>query len=110
MKSLYRRFVSWLARDIIESERKSAFENGVLLEKGRVLLEAQQDAVAEALVKEFPRLMVVRDRQGNPMIMVNPNVSPYDPLGYFKGETQLATALDQGWENAILTGVKPMEY
>ena len=110
MKSLYRKFVSWLARDIIAEERKSAFENGALLEKGRVLLEAQQDALAQEFMKQFPRLMVVRDRQGNPMIMVNPNVTPYDPLGYFKGETQLADALDKGWENALITGTKPTEF
>lgn len=110
MKTLYRKFVSWLARDIITEERKSAFENGVLLEKGRVLLEAQQDALAAEFVKEFPRLMVVRDRKGDPLIIVNPNVAPYDPLGYFKGETQLAEALDQGWGNALITGTKPMEY
>ena len=134
MTSLYRKFVSWLARDIIAEERKSAFENGALLEKGRVLLEAQQDASDESyqagisyamgqrqlqdgrdrMLKEFlslfPLLTTVQNDFGNPEIIIAPNRDLLRPEVWAEAQAQKDRAFRDGWNIALTTGTKPMEF
>lgn len=111
MKSLYRKFVRWLASDIIDEERQSAFDNGTLLERGRQQMEEGRERILKEFSGKFPLLTTRQNEYGNPEIIIKPSAALRRyPEVIEDAEQQFGQAIAEGWQIALTTGTMPMEF
>ena len=110
MKSLYRKFVSWLARDIIQGVHDDAYQAGISYAMGQRQLQDGRDRMLREFLSLFPLLTTVQNDFGNPEIIIAPNKNLLRPEVWAEAQAQKDRAFRDGWDIALTTGTKPMEF
>ena len=112
MKSLYRKFVSWLARDIIQAAHDDAYQAGISYAMGRQqMVDAQARALKEFKGK-FPLLTTREHAYGAVFPVINRDDARLKryPEVMEDAELQLQQAEREEWGIYLSTGTKPMGF
>ena len=111
MKSLYRKFVSWLAHDIIWAAHDDGYQAGISYAMGRQqMTDGQQRALKE--FKDKFHLLRAYEVDGNffPVINLDDVRLRRYPEILQDAELQLQQAEREEWAIYLSTGTKPVEF
>lgn len=107
MKSLYRKVVAWLARDIIQD----AYQAGISHAMGQQQLQDGRDRALKEFKGKFPLLTTREHPYGAifPVIRDDARLRRY-PEVMEDAELQLQQAENEEWGIYLTTGTKPVEF